>query len=901
MTIFHIFYTFLPFIFADCHHSDMSPGSSCSFTSGTPSTDMKFSEYHLDKVSSYFTPSEEDEISSTDRPPRTYSFGSQPDTVKSKGKLDLTNAADSGRVRAFSVGSKWGRPRNLTKETHKLPSRSHVLPQGTKSSSAPLLSSSWSGTSRHAQSLQDPMADLMEIDFTDNKKKKRNTSSSRFRVTPVMETSSQSNLDLKSSLHTVTTSSADSGYMDMSSKSPSGIFPISKNQTGNDIYSASPPTVISGSPRSAFGKSPPKPFGFGRSPPKLNSYFGRSPPKSSPLAGPEGTTGKPLTISSLFSPPEISRSEPKNTRLIKPAIISSSTLKTIGEKPDVKPQKFPTTSSANLNIFALPNKLYAPGRTHENQTKDDQNYMEMRGKVNNNNKKFTRANSDKDVHFNQTKNVPEGYMEMSWGGSAAKLTRKSSADFNSKDDYMPMGGGSQPIAIRGSSTGNNQIPVNRATPPKVPPNFLALGNSSPLNSIRRNRGRKNRRKNDRRGSKENVTTPTGSNSAIFPLSLSSPTSPKKNSTNLVEANESTTPTNSPETSPMDESPYTEMNLNDEDSPYAEMTPGVELEDRSYSDIFNDSKVNFVKENETDSSLSIPLSRVLRISSKDNSPTSHDYMNFAPHSVSNTSDDFGEYTVMKPINVQNERKISAPVLGSFKKDIPISKKTGSITEISLNTSTSVPFSATANISDPKSVAQKSSNGTKFASSPLPQKIKPNTPKDGENEDELSRLSSTSFDNSKSLKTDAHSSISRQISTSSTSSSEFGDRKSSLKLNTNHSEVSRQISTSSSSSTEVMSVKDASSPIPPPGASRPSSVSSERDITYASLDLAPSGSEGEDNARSPRGLRTQSTESSGSSPSPNPTVPSETFTYVEIDFEKSGSLRAPQSLNNKKIRH
>lgn len=37
-----------------------SAASSCSVTSGTPSTDSRFAEYHLDKVVSRFTPDDED-------------------------------------------------------------------------------------------------------------------------------------------------------------------------------------------------------------------------------------------------------------------------------------------------------------------------------------------------------------------------------------------------------------------------------------------------------------------------------------------------------------------------------------------------------------------------------------------------------------------------------------------------------------------------------------------------------------------------------------------------------------------------------------------------------------------------------------------------------------------------
>ena len=63
---------------------DLSPGlSSCSITSGTPSTDARFSEFHLDKVASYFTPSDDDIIFNV-RQTRAYSTGSKPDVNHNK-------------------------------------------------------------------------------------------------------------------------------------------------------------------------------------------------------------------------------------------------------------------------------------------------------------------------------------------------------------------------------------------------------------------------------------------------------------------------------------------------------------------------------------------------------------------------------------------------------------------------------------------------------------------------------------------------------------------------------------------------------------------------------------------------------------------------------------------------
>lgn len=129
------------------HIMNMSPAASTSsVTSGTPSTDLKFPEYHLDKVSSFFSPSEEEDA---DRPIRAYSVGSRTEVAKHKHKIEPSATAESARVRAFSVGSK-------SKKGH-----SRVLPPqphpGVKSSSAPILSNS---------RVPDHMDYLMEVDFS---------------------------------------------------------------------------------------------------------------------------------------------------------------------------------------------------------------------------------------------------------------------------------------------------------------------------------------------------------------------------------------------------------------------------------------------------------------------------------------------------------------------------------------------------------------------------------------------------------------------------------------------------------------------------------------------------------------------------------------------------------------
>lgn len=58
----------------DCKHG--------SIESGTPSTDTRFSDIHLDKVCAYLTPSEDD--GPIERPTRAYSVGSRPDGFREK-------------------------------------------------------------------------------------------------------------------------------------------------------------------------------------------------------------------------------------------------------------------------------------------------------------------------------------------------------------------------------------------------------------------------------------------------------------------------------------------------------------------------------------------------------------------------------------------------------------------------------------------------------------------------------------------------------------------------------------------------------------------------------------------------------------------------------------------------
>lgn len=166
---------------------DMSSAtSSCSITSGTPSTDIRFSEYHLEKVHAHFTPSEDDELLT--RPPRTWSVGSKLEHSKRKHHTDrVTNEIHNSRLRAYSVGSRIMKNSNVRMEeasgshsgsstpSHNSPvaMNHHEINNNTravsnnknkKSSSAPILAQPFAGRTSHGS--VDHMDDLMEIDYS---------------------------------------------------------------------------------------------------------------------------------------------------------------------------------------------------------------------------------------------------------------------------------------------------------------------------------------------------------------------------------------------------------------------------------------------------------------------------------------------------------------------------------------------------------------------------------------------------------------------------------------------------------------------------------------------------------------------------------------------------------------
>ncbi|XP_076634925.1 insulin receptor substrate 1 chico isoform X5 [Colletes latitarsis] len=187
---------------------DMSQhgGSSCSVTSGTPSTDLRFSEYHLDKVTSFLPPGEDLQS----RPTRAYSIGSRPEPTNRhrKNRLDITQQ-EASRVRAFSVGSRSKKPeigRLVNVITAPLPAGSENS-SSNKSNSAPLLSSSW-GHNSGCSITSERMEDLMELDFT------------KPSISTTLHSSPSSYSQSHSQSHSYSTATDTSSYVDMSPGQP---------------------------------------------------------------------------------------------------------------------------------------------------------------------------------------------------------------------------------------------------------------------------------------------------------------------------------------------------------------------------------------------------------------------------------------------------------------------------------------------------------------------------------------------------------------------------------------------------------------------------------------------------------------------------------------------------------
>lgn len=572
------------------HHGEMSPTSSCSITSGTPSTDLRFSEYPLEKVNSYLTPSEEEETG--ERPTRCYSVGSKPDSLNKKSRIDFINQTDCSRVRAFSVGSRnapgskyMSRPlgHDIHATRHALQAGGHFAPSqqrqqqtgsGKKSSSAPILSNPLSSSPMNRQILGgshssvEPMDDLMEMDFspsTPKPNKNVGKSATRSKSTSINEY--------------VSMSPGDRDRLSVPGGTGGTSHHSSQSSVASSYSTADGIDVIGhmGSPRAfdAIGPGSPPKASVLRS--VYSSTIGRSPPENVARSPPSRCTVSPRSAVTRMSC--ISELKPQNFPMttpsppIKPSLLTANNSACMAARMAKMAVSSPYVEMTPSNLSAKP--VIATSSASKPPAESGP-YVEMRGRTSSGSMPANKpsnppaASSEDylDMSFKPPRrtSVPEckdlnntssvdGYVEMGWKGSGESESgkpRKSSLDSqrqSSNDDYMPMSGSfnknrrdrrsstkrerpqlrSQPINIQQPAQQNRKIVMD--TPPKATPVYLhgtSLDSQSPLSisSLGRNRNHKPS-KDSTTSTASGVTTPTGSNSTIFPLSLNSPGSPLK--------------------------------------------------------------------------------------------------------------------------------------------------------------------------------------------------------------------------------------------------------------------------------------------------------------------------------------------------------------------------------------
>ncbi|XP_054266628.1 insulin receptor substrate 1-B isoform X2 [Macrosteles quadrilineatus] len=537
---------------------DVSSGSSCSITSGTPSTDIRFSEYNLERVSTLI--SRDDDVTPNERPARAYSVGSRPVNINNStaSRNDPVASCEPLRVRAFSVGSRGPKARPVL--------HPHLTPP----------------TRHSSHSSVEPSDDLMELDFSKNNKS-RTRNKNPFKKPATSVSSEHLTLPSGSGVSSAASSysTAEGSYMEMSPRSspkPSDLdvdvthlapSPPKTNRFGNIIGRSPPKTTYAFDRKMAFLSSSP-PINHA-SPPLY-----RVPEADSGYV--EMTSGSRDELRSGDSVTNNLSSSPRTALRPKSPVNNDEymEMKPGGEAKPVLPKStqprvdtFPTTENRNPQFKTNPTPLIKqPLLTSQNlirprgSLQEDYLDMSLKRKMsliedNNNSKVIVGRTAPVDT----PKKAPEGYVEMSW--SRNKSQRKASIESrkSENEDYLNMSGdgsnkrerrgsrkdrnrySSQPIAIQpNSKEGQTMSPVfpfcsrkhSAGTPPKVPC-FLPLnsyGSASPSSSPFSSLGRNRNRKTARRDSKESntgsgMTTPSGSTTTIFPLNLNSPGSPMK--------------------------------------------------------------------------------------------------------------------------------------------------------------------------------------------------------------------------------------------------------------------------------------------------------------------------------------------------------------------------------------
>ncbi|CAH0384184.1 unnamed protein product [Bemisia tabaci] len=823
-------------------------GSTTSITSGTPSTDLRFSEYHLDKVKSYFSPMEDDH--EEQRPTRAYSIGSRPEKFKNKNaRMEHVEKSDNSRVRAFSVGS-----------------RPNIRPNIPKKPPA-FVSSSLSS--------MEQSDDLMEIDFSQNNKKNKKKKSYEHLIVPSVMSSSASSY-----------STAEGSLMDISPRCSPKLGISCAMKTGSPDLAPSPPRASF--TKNYIGRSPPKSAHHSHS--LLDHHLPRlSPPGHSYYISPtlhkvsEAPVGYVDMCPGAGGELLLAASPPRHASNLTQGDSNTSSyvdMKPGAEQPRVskkelnpRPQNFPTIKPALLStIGKVPHvtkwdtKPDAPA--DESKVND---YMEMDMKKNPTAEDNNNKNAGLSVVLTDTgdaKQASQGYVEMNWNASSKVSSEKLSSSIENQD-YINMNLGqerkkdtktrktlnkgrysSQPISIKGSSANDSVTsPVSvisrklsTGASPKIP-SFLPVG-------FRASMTRWDSKESS--SSSSGVNTPTNSNSTMFPLILSCPTSPSQEN--------------------------------------YEMCPKIPVDATSGT-----VKISYP----TNASIAAANSNASKsLESVQEVENTSDYVNYNPKT--SKLEDNSNYTVMKSrkMPASMSRKSSVPAnLGTSSKIRMIDKLQKSLTCLSLSsslTSSTSSGSNTKNSVNATSVSNCSNSITSNVSSNASDSscnycaISANNANTPQNLTKVPSVAMTYDNISSSLNTaTTKSAVSLAAKLSETSSSVPAPSQSLASSNANEtlkgedkSELSRQTSSSGSCS-------DASivSSTPFFGSIKPPTVSHEKEIQYATLDLPRSDSE-EGIGKSENGSKSSSDQSANQT------------TYTEIDFSKSASASGASTDSNQR---
>lgn len=823
-------------------------GSTTSITSGTPSTDLRFSEYHLDKVKSYFSPMEDDH--EEQRPTRAYSIGSRPEKFKNKNaRMEHVEKSDNSRVRAFSVGS-----------------RPNIRPNIPKKPPA-FVSSSLSS--------MEQSDDLMEIDFSQNNKKNKKKKSYEHLIVPSVMSSSASSY-----------STAEGSLMDISPRCSPKLGISCAMKTGSPDLAPSPPRASF--TKNYIGRSPPKSAHHSHS--LLDHHLPRlSPPGHSYYISPtlhkvsEAPVGYVDMCPGAGGELLLAASPPRHASNLTQGDSNTSSyvdMKPGAEQPraskkelNPRPQNFPTIKPALLStIGKVPHvtkwdtKPDAPA--DESKVND---YMEMDMKKNPTAEDNNNKNAGLSVVLTDTgdaKQASQGYVEMNWNASSKVSSEKLSSSIENQD-YINMNLGqerkkdtktrktlnkgrysSQPISIKGSSANDSVTsPVSvisrklsTGASPKIP-SFLPVG-------FRASMTRWDSKESS--SSSSGVNTPTNSNSTMFPLILSCPTSPSQEN--------------------------------------YEMCPKIPVDATSGT-----VKISYP----TNASIAAANSNASKsLESVQEVENTSDYVNYNPKT--SKLEDNSNYTVMKSrkMPASMSRKSSVPAnLGTSSKIRMIDKLQKSLTCLSLSSSLTSSTSSGSNTKNSVNATSVSNCSNSIASNVSSNAsdsscnycaISANNANTPQNLTKVPSVAMTYDNISSSLNTaTTKSAVSLAAKLSETSSSVPAPSQSLASSNANEtlkgedkSELSRQTSSSGSCS-------DASivSSTPFFGSIKPPTVSHEKEIQYATLDLPRSDSE-EGIGKSENGSKSSSDQSANQT------------TYTEIDFSKSASASGASTDSNQR---